>query len=128
MTRGGGGGGGDTPSQYARGAAVPVGVGGETRGGSYPTAHPRARRAAQEARSIVSESMSVRIGTGLSTVPDGRTAALEASSAAAVELGGEPCELVIVFVSGSILSAPDAVLEAVQEILAPESLIGCGGG
>src|SRR4051794_12201465 len=72
--------------------------------------------------------MSVRIGTGLSTVPDARTAALEAASAAAVELRGEPCELVIVFVSGSILSAPEAVLEAVHEILAPESLIGCGAG
>ena len=72
--------------------------------------------------------MGVRIGTGLSTVPDARTAALEAASAASVELGGGPCELALVFVSGGILAAPDAVLEAVHEILAPETLIGCGAG
>src|SRR5262245_56993356 len=72
--------------------------------------------------------MGVRIGTGLSTVPDGRTAALEAAAAAANELDGWPCELALVFVSGGILSAPDAVLEAVHEVLAPESLIGCGAG
>jgi small ligand-binding sensory domain FIST len=79
-------------------------------------------------RSIVSETMGVRIGTGLSTVPDARTAALEAASAASVGLGGGPCELALVFVSGGILAAPEAVLEAVHEVLAPESLIGCGAG
>ena len=68
----------------------------------------RPGRRGRGARSIVSDTMGVRIGTGLSTVPDGRTAALEAASAASVELGGEPCELAIVFVSGSILSASEA--------------------
>jgi small ligand-binding sensory domain FIST len=72
--------------------------------------------------------MGVRIGTGLSTVPDARTAALEAASAAAHELGGGLCELALVFVSGAILAAPEAVLEAVHEVLAPESVIGCGAG
>ena len=70
--------------------------------------------------------MPVRIGTGLSTVPDARTAALEAASAAASALRGAPCELAVVFVSGAILAAPEAALEAIHEVLAPDSLIGCG--
>src|SRR4051812_2526715 len=93
-----------------------------------PTSPRLARRVRARARSIVSKSMGVRIGTGLSTVPDARTAALEAASAASVELGGGPCELALVFVSGGILAAPDSVLEAVHEVLAPESVIGCGAG
>jgi small ligand-binding sensory domain FIST len=72
--------------------------------------------------------MGVRIGTGLSTVPDARTAALEAASAAAIELDGAPCELAVVFISGTILSAPEVALAAVHEILGPDSLIGCGAG
>src|SRR3954447_21510856 len=72
--------------------------------------------------------MPVRIGTGLSTVPDARTAALEAASAAAVELDGSPCELVVMFISGTILAAPEASLEAIHEVLAPDGLIGCGAG
>src|SRR5688572_18526592 len=72
--------------------------------------------------------MPVRIGTGLSTVPDARTAALEAASAASSALRGEPCELAVVFVSGAILAAPEDALEAIHEVLAPESLIGCGAG
>jgi small ligand-binding sensory domain FIST len=72
--------------------------------------------------------MSVRVGTGLSTVPDARTAGLEAAAAAAFELHGARCELAVVFVSGAILEAPDAALDAIQEVLAPEALIGCGAG
>src|SRR6478735_4210861 len=93
-----------------------------------PPSPPFSRRERESVRSIVSRTMGVRIGTGLSTVPDARTAGLEAASAASVELGGGPCELAVVFVSGSILSAPDAVLEAIHEVLAPENLIGCGAG
>lgn len=72
--------------------------------------------------------MPVRIGTGLSTVPDARIAALEASSAALAGLGGERCDLAVVFVSGAILAAPEAALEAIHEVLAPDGLIGCGAG
>ncbi len=72
--------------------------------------------------------MPVRIGTGLSTVPEPRTAALEAASAAASGLNGAPCELAVVFISGAILRAPDAALEAIHEVLEPEGLIGCGAG
>jgi small ligand-binding sensory domain FIST len=70
--------------------------------------------------------MSVRIGTGLSTVPDARIGALEAASAARAHLRGAPCDLAIVFASGAHLQAPEATLEAVHEALSPESLIGCG--
>ena len=72
--------------------------------------------------------MSVSIGTGLSLVPDARTGALEAATAAATGLRGASCDLAIVFASGAHLAAPDAALEAIHEILAPEGLIGCGAG
>jgi small ligand-binding sensory domain FIST len=72
--------------------------------------------------------MPVQIGTGLSTVSDPRFAALEAASAAAAELNGAGCDLAVVFVSGGLLAAPEAVLEGVHEVLAPEGLIGCGAG
>ncbi len=72
--------------------------------------------------------MSVRIGTGLSTVGDAREAALEAAVAARAGLGGQACDLAIVFASGMHLIAPEALLEAVHEALAPEELVGCGAG
>jgi small ligand-binding sensory domain FIST len=70
--------------------------------------------------------MPVRIGTGLSLVPDARTGALEAATAAANLLGGAPCDLAIVFAAGAHLAAPEATLAAIHEILAPEGLVGCG--
>jgi small ligand-binding sensory domain FIST len=70
--------------------------------------------------------MSVRIATGLSTAGDARVAALEASAAANEGLGGRRCDLAILFASGSHLIAPEALLEAVHEELAPEALMGCG--
>jgi small ligand-binding sensory domain FIST len=72
--------------------------------------------------------MTVRIGTGLSTVPDPRKAALEAGLAAAAALGGATCDLAVVFASGGYLAAPEATLAAIHEVLAPEGLIGCGAG
>src|SRR4051794_41929573 len=71
--------------------------------------------------------MPVRIGTGLSTLPEPRAAAMEAGSLARAALDGEPCDLAIVFASGAYLAAPEAMVEAVQETLAPGGLIGCGG-
>ena len=68
--------------------------------------------------------MPVRIGTGLSLVPDARTGALEAAAAAANGLNGGTCDLAIVFASGAHLAAPETTLEAIHEILAPEGLIG----
>jgi small ligand-binding sensory domain FIST len=72
--------------------------------------------------------MSVRVGTGLSTLADPRAAALDAASAAAAELGSARCDLVVLFASGEVLGAPELVLEAVHELLRPEALIGCGAG
>src|SRR4051812_34574148 len=72
--------------------------------------------------------MPVRIGTGLSTVLEPRAAALEAAGAAAAELGDAGCDLAVVFASGGLLAAPDELLEAIHEVLAPRGLIGCGAG
>jgi len=72
--------------------------------------------------------MPVRIGTGLSTHPDPAASAAEAAAVARDGLGGRPCDLVVLFVSGAHLVAPEATLEAVHEVLAPDQLIGCGGG
>ena len=72
--------------------------------------------------------MGVQIGTGLSTSPDPRAGSLEASLSARVGLADEPCDLALVFVSGTHLEAPEAVLEAVNEVLAPGVLVGCAAG
>jgi small ligand-binding sensory domain FIST len=72
--------------------------------------------------------MAVRIGTGLSTGTDVRAAALDAGAQARAGLRDAPCDLVVVFASGSHLAAPEATLEAVQEALAPAEAIGCGAG
>ncbi|HKG66320.1 MAG TPA: FIST N-terminal domain-containing protein [Solirubrobacteraceae bacterium] len=72
--------------------------------------------------------MSVRIGTGLSTASDAREAAIEAGVAARDALGGDRCDLAIVFASGLHLGVPETLLEAVHEALVPEQLVGCGAG
>ena len=72
--------------------------------------------------------VSVRIGCGLSSVPDPRLGAIEASDAARHELGGEPADLVLAFASGDHLEAPEATLEGIYDILDPDVLIGCGAG
>jgi small ligand-binding sensory domain FIST len=72
--------------------------------------------------------MPVRIGTGLSTSPDPRAGALEATLTARDGLDGGPCDLAVVFASGTHLAAPEAVLEAVHEGLAPGALVGCAAG
>jgi small ligand-binding sensory domain FIST len=72
--------------------------------------------------------MPVRIGTGLSTSPDQRAGALEATLTAREGLDGAPCDLAVVFASGTHLAAPEAVLEAIHETLAPGELVGCAAG
>src|ERR671915_51982 len=72
--------------------------------------------------------MPVRIGTGLSTSPDQRAGALEAALTARDGLDGAPCDLAVVFASGTHLAAPEAVLEAIHETLAPAELVGCAAG
>ena len=72
--------------------------------------------------------MPVHIGAGLSTSPDQRAGALEAALSAREGLSGERCDLALVFASGTHLAAPEAVLEAVHETLAPGQLAGCAAG
>jgi small ligand-binding sensory domain FIST len=69
--------------------------------------------------------MSVRIGTGLSTSPDARAGGAEAAAAARRALGGESCDLAVVFASGAHVAAPEATLEGIHEVLEPAELIGC---
>jgi small ligand-binding sensory domain FIST len=72
--------------------------------------------------------MPVHIGAGLSTSPDPRAGALEAALTARDGLGDQPCDLAVVFASGSHLEAPEAVLEAVDEVLSPDAMAGCAAG
>ncbi len=72
--------------------------------------------------------MPVRIGTGLSTSPDPRAGALEATLTARDGLAGAPCDLAVVFACGTHLAAPEAVLEAVHEGVEPGELVGCAAG
>ena len=77
---------------------------------------------------MVVPSMSVRIGSGLSTHGDPRVGAVEAAMAARAGLSDGPVDLALVFCSGSHLAAPEATLEGVHEALTPEQLAGCGAG
>jgi len=72
--------------------------------------------------------MSVRVGSGLSQHPEVRVGAAEAAAAARAGLGGEDADLAFVFASGAHLAAPETLLEAVHEELAPAALVGCGAG
>jgi small ligand-binding sensory domain FIST len=72
--------------------------------------------------------VSVRIGCGLSTLPDPLLGATEASLAAQRGLGGQEADLIVMFASGAHLVAPETTLEGIHETLAPEVLIGCGAG
>ena len=73
-------------------------------------------------------SVSVRIGTGVSEVSDARSAAIEAASEARAGLRGARADVAVVFASGRHLAAAEAALDGVYEALDPEQLIGCGAG
>jgi small ligand-binding sensory domain FIST len=72
--------------------------------------------------------MGVHIGSGLAVGGDARDSAVEAALQARSGLGGRHADLVVVFVAGAHLAAPEATLEGVHEALAPGALIGCGAG
>lgn len=72
--------------------------------------------------------MPVRIGSGLSTARDPRAGLEEATAAALAGLGGEPCDVAVVFAAGTYLDDPEATLSAVHAALEPDQLIGCGAG
>jgi len=72
--------------------------------------------------------MAVQIGTGLSTLPDPRDAGGDAASQAVAALDGTAPELVLAFVTGAHLAAPEATLEGVHEASCPAVLVGGGAG
>ena len=72
--------------------------------------------------------MGVRIGTGLSTAADPRAGGEEAARAALEGLDGFACDAAVIFAGGHHLEAPEATLEAVHDVLAPDTLVGCGAG
>ncbi|HXB84553.1 FIST signal transduction protein [Mycobacterium sp.] len=67
----------------------------------------------------------MRIGVGVSTVPDARQAAVEAAAHARDELAGEAPSLAVLLGSRSHSDKAVDVLNAVQEMLEPPALIGC---
>jgi small ligand-binding sensory domain FIST len=71
--------------------------------------------------------MGVQIGSGLSTAPEARAAAVEAALEARDGIGGR-ADLVVVFVAGSHVDEAADVLEGVHEALDPPALVGCGAG
>ena len=70
----------------------------------------------------------MRIGCGLSTDGDAQAGAIAAASAARAGLGGRPADLAVIFAAGGYLAAPEVMLEAVHDVLAPGQLVGCGAG
>lgn len=72
--------------------------------------------------------MTVRIACGLSTASDPATGAVEAAANVAARMPATDIDLVVVFASGAHLAAPLATIEGVHDVLAPDSLIGCGAG
>lgn len=69
--------------------------------------------------------MTRRIATGLGSAEGGAGSFVDAASAAAGGLAGEPADLVALFVGASSLAHLDEGLEAVRELLDPGALIGC---
>lgn len=72
--------------------------------------------------------MSVHAGSGLSQHPEARIGATEAAAQARAGLDGRSADLVFVFACGAHLAAPETTLEAVHDVLAPATLVGCGAG
>lgn len=69
--------------------------------------------------------MSVVVGSGSSSTSSAAQGVAAAAREAAAELDGQPCDLAIVFVAGDLASAADAVLDVVDEELAPRQTVGC---
>jgi small ligand-binding sensory domain FIST len=67
----------------------------------------------------------VRIGVGVSTAPDARKAAVEATEQARDELAREVPSLAVLLGSRSHTEQAGAILNVVQEMVEPPALIGC---
>lgn len=72
--------------------------------------------------------MGVRIASAISGDWDARVAAREAAGEVADALRGERADLVVVFACGAHLALAEDMLEAINEVLVPGALIGCGAG
>jgi small ligand-binding sensory domain FIST len=70
---------------------------------------------------------SVKVGAALSTNPEARTAAVEATMEAARRLDEREPSLAIVFASAHFAPQAEAVVDAVHEAVAPQALVGCVG-
>lgn len=72
----------------------------------------------------IGEANGVRIGSGISVTGEAELAAVEAAEAAAEQLAGEPCQLVVVFVSPHHADTLESVGVAVAWRLRPQALLG----
>jgi small ligand-binding sensory domain FIST len=72
--------------------------------------------------------MPVRVGVGISESFDAVEAFTDAARDAARGLGGEACDLCLVFAGAPHLARGKWILPAVHEHLEPRHLIGCGAG
>jgi small ligand-binding sensory domain FIST len=70
----------------------------------------------------------MKVGAGMSLEHDPLQAGVAAARAAAAALDTGSVDLALVFASGSHLVAPEATLEGIHTVIAPNALIGCGAG
>jgi small ligand-binding sensory domain FIST len=86
---------------------------------------PGCARRAGPARAKIG-GMSARIATGLARTDAGVDSFAEAASRAALQLGGAPADLAVVFAGAANLGHADEGLAAVQDRLHARALLGCG--
>ncbi|MGH2751377.1 MAG: FIST N-terminal domain-containing protein, partial [Actinomycetota bacterium] len=67
----------------------------------------------------------MKIGAALSTNPEARSAAAEATLQAAHRLGEREPNLAIVFASAHFAQQAEAIVDAVHEAASPQALAGC---
>ncbi len=72
--------------------------------------------------------MAVRVAVGVSDQLDPIEAFESAARTAATDLGGNSCDLALVFASAEHLAGSGEILDAVHGELEPGALIGCGAG
>src|SRR5256885_9493179 len=70
--------------------------------------------------------VATRIATGLATRDDGVDAFAEAAGRAALQLGGAPVDLAMVFAGAANLDHAEEGLALVAERLGSKALVGCG--
>ncbi len=71
------------------------------------------------------ETLTRRVGAGLSVSPEAAEAAGEAAREAAAALGGAPVDLAFLFLSADHFGEAEEALEAVEEELQPSHVLGC---